>query len=203
MGARETPGVAVMSALERWACVNPAWRAFTARAVIPWVFGSEELAGEVLEIGTGAGANAAALLRRHPQARVTATDVDPAMLDSARARLAPFGDRARVAPGDARALDFGDDSFDVVVSLLMLHHVGDRPSALAEGARVLRQRGRLLGYDLTRSGPAAWLHRRRSAEHDLATADELRTELAGAGFVDVHVDRAFGGLVARFSASVP
>src|SRR5947207_1986025 len=131
-------GMAVMSAFERWACVNPAWRAFTARAVIPWVFGSHELEGEVLEIGTGAGANAAALLARYSQIHVTATDVDPAMLEAARARLEQYGDRVRIASADASALDFGDASFDAVVSLLMLHHVGDRPKALAEIARVLR-----------------------------------------------------------------
>src|SRR5436305_15248201 len=104
--------MAVMSTVERWACTNPLWRAFTARAVMPWVFAGHDLAGDVLELGTGAGANAAALLGRYPRARLIATDVDPAMLDTARARLGRFGERVSVQPGDAAALAFDDASFD-------------------------------------------------------------------------------------------
>lgn len=182
--------------------MNPVWRAFTARAVIPWVFAREQLAGEVLELGTGAGANAVALLDRYPLIRLTATDVDPAMLDAARVRLVRFGDRVRVTAADACALDFGDASFDVVVSLIMLHHVEDRPAALGEAARVLRSGGRLVGYDLTRWGPAAWWRRGASIDHDLATRDELAADLIEAGFVDVRVNPTIAGVVARFSGSV-
>src|SRR4051794_26009301 len=127
-----------MSAFERWACSNALWRSITARVVIPWVFAGHDLAGDVLELGTGAGANAAALLDRYPQVRLTATDVDPAMLDATRGRLAAFGDRVSVQPADASSLEFGDASFDAVVSLIMLHHVGDWRAALGEVARVLR-----------------------------------------------------------------
>lgn len=191
-----------MSTFERWACVNPVWRAFTARAVIPWVFAKDQLAGEVLELGTGAGANAAALLDRYPLIRLTATDVDPAMLDVARVRLARFGDRARVTSADACALEFNDASFDVVVSMIMLHHVEDRLAALGEAARVLRAGGRLVGYDLTRRDPAARWRRGASIDHRLATRCELTAELAETGFVDVRVNPSIAGVVARFSGSV-
>jgi len=191
-----------MSAGEVFACRNPLWRLFTARAVIPWVFSGHTLTGEVLELGTGAGANAAALLQRYPDVRITATDVDPIMLDAARERLAPFGERAVVRAADAASLEFGDNSFDAVVSLIMLHHVGDLRVALGECARVLRGDGLIVGYDLTRAGPAAWLHRnsRSGHGHDLASPEELTSELAHAGFGALAVATGFGGLVARFSA---
>lgn len=192
--------MAVMSAVERWACVNAVWRAFTARAVIPWVFADHDLHGEVLELGTGAGANAAAVLDRFPRVRLVATDVDPAMLDAARARLGRFGARASIQPADAAELPFADDSFDGVVSLLMLHHVGDWRAALAEAVRVLRPDGRLVGYDLTRSGPAGWLHRGGHPDHTLVTADELRVALVDVGFGAVRVEPRLGGLVALFAA---
>lgn len=189
-----------MSAVEVWACRSLPWRFFSGRVVFPWVFGGHELVGDVLELGSGAGANAAALLDRYPRARLTATDVDPRMLAAARERLARFGARVAIEPADASALGFDDASFDAVVSLIMLHHVGDWRAAVAEAARVLRLGGRLIGYDLTRSGPAAWRDRVDRAHHELVAADELRTELGHAGFTDVHVDKGLVGLVARFSA---
>jgi SAM-dependent methyltransferase len=189
-----------MSAGEVFACRNPLWRTFTARAVIPWVFAGQTLAGDALELGTGAGANAAALLRRYPDLRITATDVDPIMLGTARKRLAAFGDRALVRFADAASLDFDDDAFDAVVSMIMLHHVGNLSGALGECARVLCPGGLMIGYDLTRSGPAALIHRNGHAGHDLASSDELRSVLADTGFGAIRVATGLGGLVARFSA---
>ena len=192
-----------MSAGEVLACRNPLWRAFTGRVVIPWVFAEQSLDGEVLELGTGAGANAAALLRRYPGVRITATDVDPVMLEAARGSLARFGSRALVQSGDAACLEFDDASFDAVVSMIMLHHVGNLRAALAECARILRPGGLMIGYDLTRAGPAAWLHRNARAVHGhaLATPDELRSALAEVGFGPIRVEVGLGGLVARFSAT--
>lgn len=191
-----------MSTVERWACTNPLWRGLTGRAVIPWAFRGHELSGDILEIGSGAGANAAALLRRYPRTRLVATDVDPAMLDVARRRLDRFGDRVVVGMADAAALPFEGGSFDAVVSLLMLHHIGDWRSALVEVTRVLRPGGQLIGYDLTRSGPAARIHRRSGPGHVLATNEELRVGLGEAGLGSAQVRSALGGLVIRFSAAV-
>ena len=193
--------MAIMSGVERWACCNPIWRAFTARAVIPWAMAGRSLTGECLELGAGSGANAAALLRRFPQLRLTATDLDPAMLAAARRRLAPFGSRAVVRPADAAQLDFADFSFDAVVSFLMLHHVGDWRAALRHSFRVLRPGGQLIGYDLTRSGPLERLHGPDDPTHNAVAADELRSALDDCGFSHVQVTRGVGGLVARFSAT--
>ncbi len=76
----------------------------------------------VLDLGGGTGALSAAVLDGLPQARVTLLDVDGAMLDEARRRLAPFGER----------VEFREGSFleplpaaDAVVASLALHHVHD------------------------------------------------------------------------------
>jgi tRNA (cmo5U34)-methyltransferase len=57
-----------------------------------------------------------------PQARVTVLDVDSAMLDEARRRLARFGDRV-----EFREASFLDPlpAADAVVASLALHHVHD------------------------------------------------------------------------------
>jgi ubiquinone/menaquinone biosynthesis C-methylase UbiE len=99
------------------------------------------LQGDALELGTCTAANAAAVLARFPETRLTATDVDPKRLDSARKRLVPFGERASVMQADATRLEFSDSSIDVVLSMIMLHHVAEWRSALSEVARVLRPGG--------------------------------------------------------------
>jgi SAM-dependent methyltransferase len=66
------------------------------------------------------------------------------------ARLEGVADRVQVKNVDARAMPFGDSTFDVIVSSLMLHHAGgaaDRVRVLSEMVRVLKPGGRLLLYD--------------------------------------------------------
>jgi ubiquinone/menaquinone biosynthesis C-methylase UbiE len=76
----------------------------------------------VLDLGGGTGALSAAVLAGLPQARVTLLDVDRAMLDEARRRLASFGDRV-----EFREASFLDPlpAADAVVASLALHHVHD------------------------------------------------------------------------------
>ena len=53
----------------------------------------------------GSGGHASQLLAMLPNARLVGIDRDPAALDAARARLAPFGDRVRLVHGNFRRLD--------------------------------------------------------------------------------------------------
>src|SRR3546814_11920872 len=82
----------VMSRVEAAFCRSAPWRAFTGRFVVPWVLRGEDLAGEALEIGSGAGAHAAVIAETQPHARHTATDVDPARVTAPRRR--PIGSTA-------------------------------------------------------------------------------------------------------------
>jgi len=50
----------------------------------------------MVDATTGLGGHSAAVLARFPRARVIGLDRDPAAVDAARQRLAPFGDRAQV-----------------------------------------------------------------------------------------------------------
>jgi tRNA (cmo5U34)-methyltransferase len=76
----------------------------------------------VLDLGAGTGALSAAVLARLPGVRVTLVDVDTAMLDEARQRLAPFAERVRFR--EASFLEPLPDA-DAVVASLALHHVHD------------------------------------------------------------------------------
>ncbi len=190
----------VMSRVERAFCRSAPWQSFTGRVVLPWLLGDTELDGQVLEIGSGPGANGRALLERYRAVELTATDLDPVMVAAARRRLAPHGARVTVTKADATDLPFDDDHFDTAVSLLMLHHVIDWRDALVEVASVLRPGGTLVGYDLTDRRTARIVHLVDRSPHRLLASGELADGLDAAGFTAVQIDTAALGTVTRFRA---
>ena len=107
---------------------------------------------KILELGSGEGLIAEALLTRFPSASLTALDGSESMRAEATARLAAFGVRARVAAFDAAALDWWDRMFsvDLVVSSLALHHLNDAKKQYfyKAAAERLSPRGALLIADL-------------------------------------------------------
>jgi SAM-dependent methyltransferase len=111
----------------------------------------------VLEIGCGPGHLSIELAAHGFD--VTGLDLDPAMIERARANARRHHERRDVAPsfdvGDVASLPYPDDSFDLVVSTLSLHHWADPENALTEIARVLRPDGRAFVWDLG----AGLLHR--------------------------------------------
>lgn len=190
----------VMSTVEQAWCRSLPWRAFTRRVVFPWAIGDADLHGDVLELGSGSGAMAAALLDHYPSIRLTATDVDPAMREVAARRLAPYGDRVDVRAADASDLAFPDGSFDAVVSFIMLHHVLDWEQALAEVARVLRPGGMLVGYDIVESAVSRLTTHLDRSPHRMTTVEGLRARLESLPFERVTVTPGVIGLVAAFRA---
>jgi ubiquinone/menaquinone biosynthesis C-methylase UbiE len=175
----------IMPVGERVFCRTAAWGAFARRVLLPWALGGEAVSGDVLEIGGGGGAMAVGLLTRHPAARVTVADLDPSMVRVTERRLSEFGPRATATVGDATALPFDSDGFDIVVSFLMLHHIGRWEAAVGEALRVLRPGGRFIGYDLHDTLVSRAIHH-ADGIHDLRsiTAPALRSVLAGAGVAD-------------------
>lgn len=99
-----------------------------------------DLAGDVLEIGAGTGAN----LPHYPAAvgRLVLTESDRFMRAKLEARARACG-LARVEVHDARAerLPFAEGTFDAVVSTLVLCSVPDVEAALGEVRRVLAPGG--------------------------------------------------------------
>jgi tRNA (cmo5U34)-methyltransferase len=118
-------------------------------AAVP--FGAGE-ALKILELGSGEGLLAEALLTRFSHATLTALDGSESMRHAATTRLHAFGDRARVDPFDVAALDWWDRMFgvDVLISSLCLHHLNDaRKRYLYKAAADrLSPRGVLLIADL-------------------------------------------------------
>ncbi len=98
----------------------------------------------VLDIGSGPGFLAAEMAAEvGPGGRVHGIDPSESMLAGARRRGAPV----EYGTGDALALPFPDEHFDVAVSTQVYEYVEDIAAALAEARRVLRPGGRLLVLD--------------------------------------------------------
>jgi ubiquinone/menaquinone biosynthesis C-methylase UbiE len=176
------------------------WRAMAAKIVLPWLIKNHILSGQVLEIGAGSGATAAQLLAVNEAITVTATDFDQTMVAVMERRLAAFGSRVNVRQADATELPFEDDSFDVVISCIMLHHVGDWRGALSECARVLQPGGLLIGCDLIDTLPLRLLHRIERAQITPANLGGIDEQLRQLKLVGVETRRSLGGLFGHFTA---
>ena len=121
------------AAIRRWI---PGYDAMigTMLSVLEDALGPEPI---VVDLGTGTGALAAAVLDAIPRARVVLVDVDPTMLAAAGERVVKHGARAEL-----RRASFTDDNAlppcDAVVASLALHHVPDLADKRALYARIHR-----------------------------------------------------------------
>ena len=96
----------------------------------------------LLDIGCGPGTITADLATRITPGRVTALETTEQALDLARSEVGRRGlDTVDFAVGDVHALDFADDTFDVVHAHQVLQHVGDPVTALREMRRVTKPGG--------------------------------------------------------------
>lgn len=190
-----------MSALEASFCRSRPWR-LLARRMVPWAIQGLPLAGNVLEIGGGSGAMAGAIARAHPQVHLTTTDADPAMVKAAQ-RLLTRLPTAQARQADATRLPFNDQSFDIVLSFLMLHHVIEWERAVTEAARVLRPGGSFVGYDLLASRMASLVHVADRSAHRLIEPATFEPVLEQTGLGPLRIRVSFGGRVLRFIARKP
>ncbi|HWO79103.1 class I SAM-dependent methyltransferase [Gaiella sp.] len=108
--------------------------------------------GQVLDVATGTGLVAQALLARG--FRVTGLDQSPEMLACARER---FGDRVELVEGSADELPFDDASFDHLTFTYLLRYVDDPGATLAELARVVKPGGRIASLEFGVPAPPLWL----------------------------------------------
>lgn len=98
-------------------------------------------ATRILDVATGSGDipyRVARWARRHGRdVQIVATDVHPQMLELAAARCSEFSE-ITVEPANALQLPYADNSFDIVMLSLALHHFDsdDQPRVLRELGRV-------------------------------------------------------------------
>ncbi len=81
-------------------------------------------ARSVLDVGCGAGNYTLKLLSRLPNLDATLIDLSRPMLDRAIERIQPVTNgRVTAIQGDVRALELGQERFDIILAAMVLHHL--------------------------------------------------------------------------------
>jgi demethylmenaquinone methyltransferase / 2-methoxy-6-polyprenyl-1,4-benzoquinol methylase len=114
--------------------------------------------GSALDVGTGTGDLAIALVRSQPDATVIGVDYARGMLHHAPAKATRSGYRHQLhwAASDGARLPFRDAVFDAVTSAFVLRNFADLGVALVEMARVLRPGGQLVALEASPGGSKVW-----------------------------------------------
>ncbi|QKJ28664.1 class I SAM-dependent methyltransferase [Mucilaginibacter mali] len=105
----------------------------------------------ILDLGCGTGNLTAAALQHFPQAEIHALDLSADILNECRER---FKDNTNIHyhQQDFSNLDFSDESFDLVISSIAIHHIPDKQKAALYSKlyQMLRPGGVFVFADQTR-----------------------------------------------------
>lgn len=155
----------------------------------------------VLDVACGTGAVTRLAAGKITDGRVVGLDYNPGMLGVAR-YIRTTSVPIEWIEGSALSLPFADGTFDLVLCQLGLQFFPDRPLALREMQRVLKQQGRvaLSVYSPIERTPAAHAFvlaldehlgpdasKIKRAEHLFSSPQEVAALLADAGFAQVEV----------------
>lgn len=103
-------------------------------------------AGKYLDIGCGSGQNTICFGKDFDE--VYCLDLKPSNIENCKQnfqlRSEDKAKRAYFVMGDAQALPFKDQAFDMVSMFSLIEHVPDQCLAMQEASRVLKDRGRLI-----------------------------------------------------------
>lgn len=108
---------------------------------------------EILSVGCGPGVILGAVCALHPSLRGTGIDISPDRVEQA-ARKNRDHPRLKFVCGDAHAMQFPAESFDLVYCRMLLQYLQKKERAVAELARVCRPGGKVLLQDL--DGQLLW-----------------------------------------------
>jgi len=128
-----------------------AWR--TAENSAGYLLPRLEAGMRILDVGSGPGTITLDLARRVRPGDVIGVDASAEVVAQANGLAESEGVRnVRFQTGDAYALEFADDSFDVVHAHQVLQHLGRPVDALREWRRVLKPGGLLAVRDVDYGG---------------------------------------------------
>ena len=149
-------------------------------------------ASAIAELGCGGGRNAAELLKRYPNAKLTALDYSEISVEKTRKNNEKFisAGRCAVVQGNVRELPFEAEIFDLVTAFETIYFWPGLETCFAEVCRVLKPGGVFLicnesdGMDKT-----SLKYERIIDGMKCYTAEQITAALTTAGFSEVKTDR--------------
>jgi ArsR family transcriptional regulator len=144
--------------------------------------------GKLLDVGCGPGFLLTKAIASPRFPRVFGADFSNSMITLLKARF-ENGHKLHLRLADARRLPFTDASFDSVVSNMVLHHLAEPWTGLAEMARVTRPGGRVVFSDLRPHGYTYFRDDMADAWLGFEEGD-VRRWMAEAGLTEVQVEDA-------------
>lgn len=153
-------------------------------------FGELQPGMRVLDIGAGLGGPSRVLAAEFG-CDVTGIDLTEEFVRSARILTERCGlsDRVRFQQGDALAMPFADESFDIAWTQHVVMNIRDRLGLYREAFRILKPGGRLLFFDILKGNglepdfPLPWANDQSISF--LYNAEETKGFLSAAGFQEL------------------
>lgn len=139
----------------------------------------------VVDVGCGSGYSLPKLAQRFAPRELIGVDIDPQMLEAARAEAAHAGVAARLVEASNTRMPLADASVDLLFCHQTFHHIVEQEQALAEFLRVLKPGGLLLFAESTRRYIHSWIIRAlfRHPMEVQRSAPEYLQMLRQAGFL--------------------
>lgn len=151
----------------------------------------------VLEIGCGVGIVSAHLTNRHT------IDVIGIDLDSDQIAIAKTynkeSEHLNFAIADATKLPFFNQKFDMVLSIYVLHHIGNWKNTLKEINRVLKENGYFIFYDLAYSKFTTRIFSPIVKNYGLYSIDDVSHYLRRNGLKVIHTEEPKGVIMKNYS----
>jgi ubiquinone/menaquinone biosynthesis C-methylase UbiE len=132
---------------------------------------------QVLSVGCGPGVILRELCALDGSIRATGLDISEERVREAKQRNHE-NTQANFVRGDAQAMDFASNSFDLVYSRMLMEYLKDKESAVKEMARVCKRGGTVLLQDL--DGQLLWHYPEDPGVQ--GTVEKVVRALAAAGF---------------------
>lgn len=147
---------------------------------------------KALDVGTGFASNIK-FLSEHlsKKSKIWTIDSSEEMLESAKSEMhsQKLDKNIEFLVADASHLEFENESFDLIVSVMVLHHIENLESALSEMSRVLKKDGAMI---LTDYLPSAGKHldfQSRHHENDFFDPEDAEKILKKSGISKVEITK--------------
>lgn len=146
---------------------------------------------KIAELGCGGGRNAGELLKKYPDAALTAIDYSPLSVEKSAAYNDRFirEGRCSVRQGDVSSLDLPDDTYDLATAFETVYFWPGLEKCFSQVFRVLKSGGTFMIVNESDGTDETSLKYEKIIDGmKCYTAEELGSALKSAGFTSVTVD---------------